>query len=248
MLVGAEKAASSSGRVACSVELKWKMSQTVGLRSVRNKTWCCCLVCSYSGSQLVFWGQRKTSYISSLLMENCKQLNYKVNVLLGSTLGKWHLCGCWFPKIDVDFYCVYSIKKQLQLLSVCPGSGIFVMPAPCSHIQNIINSQTFYLERLLLFLLTLLGFRESEAKTFGDLVQIFPVLFRLIVAAHYHPADYFRCFSSCFIHSLRSFVFSWTDWIGLTCCFCFLLDFSLPQTSYIYLNWYLNKDQMCLIR
>lgn len=39
-----------------------------------------------------------------------KPLNYRANVFLGSTLGKRCLCGCWFPKIDVDSHCLYSVK------------------------------------------------------------------------------------------------------------------------------------------
>lgn len=27
-------------------------------------------------------------------------------------MGKCCLCGCWFPKIDVDFHCVYPIKTS----------------------------------------------------------------------------------------------------------------------------------------
>lgn len=76
---------------------------------VRNKKYCCCWVCSCfseEGATLL-----TTSFVPSLLIKALHEAsNYRASVLLGSTLGKCCLCGRWFPKIDVDSHCVYSIK------------------------------------------------------------------------------------------------------------------------------------------
>lgn len=82
----------------CSLETK---SIVVGFAVCQV---CCCF--SEEGAMLLI-----TRFLPSLLIKTLhKASNYRANVLLESRLGKWCLCGCWLPKIDVDFYCVYSIK------------------------------------------------------------------------------------------------------------------------------------------
>lgn len=105
-----------------------------------------------SGSQFVriaaAFVRKARGYLRQVLCPLClsrhciKPLNYRASVLLGSPLGNFCPCGCWFPKIDVDFHCVYSVKTATAACGRVSAQGFL----SCLHlaqthenVQNIRN-------------------------------------------------------------------------------------------------------------